>query len=77
MIKAKKNKRTNSVNVDMRGSSSDVADEYTAVTQAFANMCIKACIPGTLELIKKEVHENLDIAFKVAETTKWEAWSNS
>lgn len=53
MIKAKKNKRTDSVNVDMKGNCSEIADEYTAVTQAFANMCIKACIPGTIELIKK------------------------
>ena len=76
MIKAKKNKRTDSVNVGMRGNSSDVADEYTAVTQAFANMCVKACIHGRLELIKKEAHENLDIAFKAAEATEGEIWSN-
>lgn len=77
MIKAKESKRTDSVNVDMRGNCSEIADEYTAVTQAFANMCIKACIPGTIELIKKDIHKNLDIAFEVAETTKGEAWSNS
>lgn len=67
MIKAKKNKKSDSVHVDMSGKCSEVADEYTAVTQAFANMCVKECIPGTLELIKKDVHKNLDIAFKVAE----------
>lgn len=67
MIKAKKNKKSDSVNVDMSGKCSEVADEYTAVTQAFANMCVKECIPGTLELIKKDVHKNLDIAFKLAE----------
>lgn len=70
MIKAKKNKNSDSVTVDVKGNCSDVADEYTAVTQAFANMCVKECIPGTLELIKKEVHKNLDIAFKMAEATK-------
>nr|DAH18604.1 MAG TPA: hypothetical protein [Caudoviricetes sp.] len=53
MIKAKKNKKSDSVNVDMKGNCSQLADEYTAVTQAFANMCVKACIPGTIELIKK------------------------
>lgn len=77
MIKAKKNKKSDSVNVDMKGNCSQIADEYTAVTQVFANMCIKACIPGTIGLIKKDVHKNLDIAFEVAETTKGEAWSNS
>lgn len=81
MIKAKKNKKSDSVKVDMKGNCSMIADEYTAVTQAFANMCIKACIkaciPGTIELIKKDIHKNLDIAFEVAETTKGEAWSNS
>lgn len=77
MIKAKKSKRTDSVNVDMKGNCSQLADEYTAVTQAFANMCVKAYIPGTLELIKKDVHKNLDIAFKAAEATKGEVWSNS
>lgn len=76
MIKAKKNKKSDSVNVDMIGGASAIADEYSAVTQAFANMCVKTCIPGTLELIRKDAHKNLDIAFKVAETTKGEAWSN-
>lgn len=71
MIKAKKNK-SDSVNVDMKGNCSEIADEYAAVTQTFANMCVKECIPGTLELLKKDVHENLDIAFKVAEATKRE-----
>lgn len=77
MIKAKKNKKSDSVNVDMKGNCSMIADEYTAVTQTFANMCIKVCIPGTIELIKKDIHKNLDIAFEVAETTKGETWSNS
>lgn len=77
MIKAKKNKKTDSVNVDMRGHTGDIADEYTAVTQAFANMCVKECIPGTLELLKKGAHENLDIAFRAAEAAKGEVWSNS
>lgn len=77
MIKAKKNKKSDSVNVDMTGSFNQIADEYSAVTQVFANMCIKACIPGTIGLIKKDVHKNLDIAFEVAETAKGEAWSNS
>lgn len=76
MIKAKKNKTSDSVNVNIRGNASDIADEYSAVTQEFANICVKACIPGTLELIRKDAHKNLDIAFKVAETTKGEAWSN-
>lgn len=72
MIKAKKNKGFDSVIVGMKGNYSDIADEYTAVTQTFANMCVKECIPGTLELLKKDVHENLDIAFKAAEATKRE-----
>lgn len=72
MIKAKKNKNSDSVNVDMKGNRSEVVDEYTAVTQAFANMCVKGCIPGKLKLLKKEVHKNLEIAFKVAEATKRE-----
>lgn len=76
MIKAKKNKKSDSVNVDMRGHAGDIADEYTAVTQAFANMCVKTCIPETLELIRKDAHKNLDIAFKAAEATKGEVWSN-
>nr|DAU15202.1 MAG TPA: hypothetical protein [Caudoviricetes sp.] len=61
----------------MKGNCSQLAEEYTAVTQAFANMCVKACIPDTIELIKKDVHKNLDIAFKAAEATKEEIWSNS
>lgn len=72
MIKAKKNKNYDSATVDMKGNCSEIADEYVAVTQAFANMCVRECIPGTLELIKKDVHENLDIAFKMAEATKRE-----
>lgn len=72
MIKAKKNKNYDSVNVDMKGNCSEIADEYVGVTQAFANMCVRECIPGTLELLKKDVHENLDIAFKAAEATKRE-----
>ena len=35
MIKAKKNKNSDSVNVDMKGNCSELADEYAAVTQAF------------------------------------------
>lgn len=77
MIKAKKNKKSDSVNVDMKGNCSQLANEYTAVTQAFANMCVKACVPGTIELIKKDVHKNLGIAFEVAKTTKGESWQNS
>lgn len=46
MIKAKKNKKSDSVNVDMIGNCSQIADEYTAVTQAFANMCIKRAFPA-------------------------------
>lgn len=72
MIKAKKNKNYDSATVDMKGNCREIADEYVAVTQAFANMCVRECIPGTLELIKKDVHENLDIAFKAAEATKRE-----
>lgn len=72
MIKAKKNKNSDSATVDMKGNCSEIADEYVAVTQAFANMCARECIPGTLELLKKDVHENLDIAFKAAEAMKRE-----
>lgn len=53
MIKAKKNKKSDSVKVDMTGNCSQIADEYTAVTQCIAKVFVNSCIPGKLEELKK------------------------
>ena len=81
MIKARKKRKAKTVNVKMDGTGETLLGEYAAVTQAFVNTCVSWCISkgymDAVEDLKKDLHENLDIAFKTAEAAKGETWSNS
>lgn len=81
MIRAKKKRKAKAVNVQMDGTGETLLAEYAAVTQAFVNACVSWCVSkgdmDAVEDLKKDLHENLDIAFKAAEHQKGETWSNS
>ena len=81
IIKARKKRKAEAVNVKMDGNGETLLGEYAAVTQAFVNAYFSWCVSNgemdAVEDLKKCLHENLNIAFKAAERQKGETWSHS
>lgn len=87
MIKTTRNpkslKRDEKVTVTLDGKTKELIEEYAAITQCIAKVCVNSCIPGKLEELKKELYAEMirfiGEVFSDAEKAKdkeGEAWRN-
>lgn len=76
-------RKNEAVKVQMDGSTKELIEEYTAITQCIARVFVNSSVPGKLEELKRELYAEMirfmDEAFAEEEKAKdkeGEAWRN-
>ena len=74
-------RKNEAIKVSMNGKTTELIEEYAAITQCIAKVFVNSCIPGKLEELKKELYaemiKSMGEAFADAEKAKdkeGEAW---